>query len=80
MIWGSIGNNYKSRLMQIKETVDSEKFKSIIDDSKMVETLLEDHEMMNIVFKQDRVICHNSKTTMQWLSQLLRLLNYPFHV
>ena len=59
MIFGAIGFNYKSNLVLIRSTINSELYQQILTDSKVLEYLSQPASS-DLIFQQDGASCHNS--------------------
>lgn len=76
MVWGAIGLDYKSPLIVVDGSIDTEKYKSVLESSEMIPSLQEEKGLLGFVFQQDGATCHTSKNMKLWLAQRLRLLNF----
>jgi transposase len=82
LIWGAIGYNFKSQLILLDGTVNSDVyFNSIIIASSIKQEADETFGEGNWILQQDNAPCHVSKTTRERLEVLNipLLLNWPPH-
>ena len=75
MIYGAIGMNYKSKLVLVEHSIDSDQYIKNILASKMIETLDSTRGIGNWIFQQDGATCHTSKETVIWLNTKCKYLS-----
>lgn len=66
MVWGCMSGFGLSKLCFIENTVNTEKYLAILDET-LLPFMEEKHSDGNCVFQQDGATCHTSKKTMAWL-------------
>jgi hypothetical protein len=75
MVWAAIGFDRKSRLLQIKGSINSERYIKEILEVEAVPLVL---EMPGYVFQQDNARCHSAKATMAYLDAMgVEVLAWP---
>jgi len=78
MIWGCIGYNYKSNIIQIEGSLDSEKYIQMLDDHQIFEEIDKFKGKGNYWFQQDGATCHTSQKTINEISKKCSVLpNWP---
>ena len=68
MVYGAIGIDYKSRLVIVEGSIDSDCYKQNIQASKMIEVLDKQRGRGRWIFQQDGARCHTSRCTIDWLA------------
>lgn len=74
MIFGAIGKDFKSKLVIVDGTINSEVYQQIIMDSKLVEIMDDNRGRGNWIFMQDGARSHTSKCTQNFLSKKCRYI------
>jgi transposase len=74
MIWGAIGEDYKSGCIFCSSGVDSEEYQSILQRSELVKDLDALHGRFKWFFMQDGASAHTAKATSKFLSEICLLL------
>lgn len=74
MIWGCIGFNFKSKLILIKEKLNSKEYLKILIENNIIVSLNERYGPLAYIFQQDGASPHRAKKTINCLSQKVKLL------
>lgn len=74
MIFAVIGRNYKSKLVLVEGSIDSEKYIENIKQSGLISDLDSTLGRGNWIFMQDGATSHTSKTTVQWLQSQCKFI------
>ena len=74
MIYGSIGVDYKSKLVCVENSIDSLQYKFNIIQSKMIVDMDKEKGHGNWLFMQDGARCHTSQSTVKWLATVCRFI------
>ena len=74
MVYGAIGENYKSKLVLIDGSVNSDCYINNIKGSGMICDMNEMKGKGNWIFQQDGARCHTSANTVKWLSTQCRYI------
>jgi hypothetical protein len=81
MVWAAIGLGYKSPLIFIEGSVNSEAYRTMLRNYRIFESIQESAETRGVTlpfFQQDGAPAHTSKTTMAWLEKKTPLIkNWP---
>ena len=74
MIYGAIGIDYKSTLVIVESSIDSDQYMSNILNSGMIDELDSNRGKGMWIFQQDGARCHTSRKTVKWLSSKCRYI------
>ena len=75
LLFGSIGKNYKGRIIFVKGTVDSEKYVQILKESHVIADIKQLSAFEQRIFMQDGAKCHTSEHTLRYLRRRVRYIN-----
>ena len=67
MVWGAIGYGWRSPLVLIKGTLNSDGYINMLQDNEIFSSLNEKYGEKGYYFEQDGASCHRSKKTKDWL-------------
>jgi hypothetical protein len=74
MFWGAIGLNFKSKLILIKNTIDAEGYKDVLESANIIEILNSIYGPGFWVFQEDGASCHTAKYTVKWKHKRMTML------
>jgi len=78
MVWGCIGNNYKSPLIMISSKIDSYVNSDVIKNCGLVQNANHMNGQYGWYFLHDGATCHQSKKTIDELSKIMNIIpNWP---
>ena len=78
MIYGAIGVDYKSKLVVVDGSINSDKYQDNIIESGMIEDMDELRGKGNWIFMQDGARCHTSADSIAWIgSQCKYIAKWP---
>lgn len=69
MVWGAIGHDYRSPLMECSNSVNAAEYVNILDKSDMLSEMNERHGRGKWTLMQDGAPCHLAHSTLEWLDQ-----------
>ena len=69
MVWGGIGVNYRSPLIQCSKSVNSAEYQEILERSDMFGEMDARYGRGNWTLMQDGAPCHLSRATLNWLDE-----------
>ena len=75
LIWAAIGRNYKSKLIFIDKSVNEERYKQLLKDSKVFTDLDNMQTQWHYFFQQDGAICHTTPMVMNYLNRRAKILH-----
>ena len=78
MVFGVIANNYKSKLIIVDSSINSEKYISNMEESEFIENMDRLHGKLGWLYMQDGARCHTAQETLDWLeSQINVITDWP---
>lgn len=66
MIWGSVGFNFKSKLIIIIIKINAKEYVKILADNQIIESMNERFDEFGYVFQQDGASTHRAKITIEF--------------
>jgi transposase len=80
MVWGAIGWNYKSKLIIVEGTLNAARYQQMLRSNRVIPGIkqLFRGRPGTVFFQQDGAPAHRAKTTVKWLTRLVKIiLNWP---
>ena len=75
LIWAVIGRNYKSKLIFVEKSVNEQRYKRLLMDSKIFSELNKKEKRFSFLFQQDGATCHWTSLVMKYICRYARVLN-----
>ena len=75
MVWGGIGYNYKSKLIIIESTLDSEGYINMLKENNIIEDIKTKIKDRTMSFQQDGAPAHNAKKTKEYIRSEIELID-----
>ena len=75
LIWAAIGRNYKSELMFVDKSVNAQRYKRLLMESKIFSELNKKEKPFNFLFQQDGATYHWTPLVMKYICRYARFLN-----
>ena len=76
MIWGCVGVDFKSKLIIIENAVNSFEYQNILEKSGIFNQLNDLKGISNYYFQQDGATCHVSKSTLDFINEKCKILEF----
>jgi transposase len=67
MIFAVVGIGYKSKLLLVDGSIDTDKYIENLNELNFIEDLNQLHGVLQWVFQQDGATCHTSEKAMEWI-------------
>lgn len=75
LIWAAIGHNFKSKIIFIDKSVNQERYKEILKQSKIFQDLDQMRKPFNYYFQQDGATYHQTDNVLNFIFKKARVLN-----
>jgi hypothetical protein len=77
MRWGAIGKGYKSRLNFVEGTLNAKKYRQMLKNDCIFETICAAKSGNTVHFQQDGASCHTAKQTIEFIEKQILLMQWP---
>ena len=74
MVWARIGYNFRTKLLFIEKSLDSDGYIKLLENNNIIEEIKAKYDPSKIHFQQDGAPCHTSARTIKWLKERIKII------
>ena len=74
MVWAGIGYNFRTKLLFIEKSLDSDGYIKLLENNNIIEEIKAKYDPSKIHFQQDGAPCHTSARTIKWLKERIKII------